>query len=141
MSHRVTRGADGRPRIELEDEPAYCTALQAAPAGREPELDAGLWLVLTFATWSVPDVNAVQTALDVAKHFEGTLKLGLRPFDYPEEHAAWCGDLAGEDASPLWVLLRDGRLCMKLAGSATPEDMVVAIERSLPCAGQDERPT
>src|SRR4051812_3786304 len=108
MSYRVTRDESAKPRIVLKDEPPFCRALQAAPISREPELDTDTWLVMCFAAWSVPDIQAIQTALDVARHFNGRLKLGVRPFDTQEEHAAWCPTIEDETGSPVWVLLRDG---------------------------------
>jgi hypothetical protein len=137
MSYRVTRGADERPTIHLDGEPAYCKALDAAPSAREPELNAGLWLILAFAAWSAPDVAAIQTALDAARPFRGALKLGLRPFDAPEEHAAWCADLAGEEGTPVWVLLRNGQICIKRTGSLTAGELITIIEDSLPCSRED----
>jgi hypothetical protein len=128
MPYRVTRGADERPSIVLEHEPAYCQPLAAAPPAREPELGQGLWLVMAFATWSMPDVDAIRTALATAKHFGGALKLGLRPFDSPDEHQAWCRGLASSGNSPFWVLLRDGEIRMQRAGLITMDALVAAIE-------------
>ncbi|MDP1681562.1 MAG: hypothetical protein Q8L39_07275 [Burkholderiales bacterium] len=93
MSYKVTRDQVGCPRITLTGESAYSHALDAAPSAREPELNTGNWLVMAFAVWSIPDILAIQTALDVAKRFSGKLNLGLRPFDYPEELGAWCPGL------------------------------------------------
>jgi hypothetical protein len=128
MSYRVTRGADERPSIVLQDEPAYCRALDAAPPVREPELDRGLWLVMAFAAWSTPDVDAIRTALDTARRFGGALNLGIRPFDSPDEHEAWCPGLGDCGSGPLWVLLRDGELRLKRAGLITRDALVAAIE-------------
>ena len=127
MSYRVTRSAEGRPSIILHDEPPHVVALDSAPPAREPELGAGQWLVMPFAAWSVPDIAAIQTALKAVEHFAGTLKLGLRPYDSPDEHGAWCPAIAGDDESPLWLLLDDGDVRMKRSGFLTADDLVAAI--------------
>jgi hypothetical protein len=130
MSYRVIRDADGRPRIVLEGEPWFCRALDAAPLAREPELDRGAWLVMAFATWSMPDVAAVQTALDVARRFDGALRLGLRPFDLADEHETWCPGLASGGRNPYWILFREGEVCLTRAGHVTADALVEAIERA-----------
>ncbi len=132
MPYQITRTANGRPSIVLSGEPPYCNTLDAAPSEREPALDAGWWLVVAFAAWSMPDIAAIQTALDVAKHFGGTLQLGLRPFDHPEEHDAWCLGLEEDERSPLWLLLRDGQVRMKRQGILTVDALIGMIETAGP---------
>jgi hypothetical protein len=132
MSYQVMRGPDGRPSILLNEEPPYCVALEAAPTMRESELNNGLWLVMAFAAWSLPDIDAVHTALDAVKHFGGIIKLGLRPFDNPEEHATWLSGLDDNGISPLWLLLSDGDLRMMRQGTLTLDDLLGAIESATP---------
>ena len=127
MSYRVTRDADQRPRIILEGEPPYCTALDVAPEARETKLDNGFWLVMAFAVWSVPDVLAIQTALDAAKRYDGKIKLGLRPFDEFEEFDTWI-PTSGAGTSPSWFLLLEGRKCWEHLGLITVDDLVKRIE-------------
>lgn len=127
MSYKVIRDQDGYPSITLSDESPYSHALRAAPSAREPELNKGNWLVMTFAVWSTPDNLAIQTALDVAKRFGGKFNLGLRPFDDAEEFGAWCPDIEEDGQSPLWVLLRDGEVCMKRSGILTVDELVELI--------------
>lgn len=135
MSYQVTRGVDGRPSIVLQGEPPYCRALDAAPPAREPELDIGLWLVVSFPSWSVPDIAAIQADLDATKHFRGKLKLGLRPFDDPEEHATWRPELKEHGNGTLLLLLRDGKVCMKHQGLFTVDALIDAIEAASPRDG------
>jgi hypothetical protein len=90
---------------------------------------------MAFAAWSRPDIAAVQTALDAAKHFGGAINLGLRPFDSAEEHGRWCPQLDGSEDSPLWVLLCDGDVRMKLSGFPSVAALVAAIE----AAGGEDR--
>ncbi|RFC37562.1 MAG: hypothetical protein DID90_2727553175 [Candidatus Nitrotoga sp. LAW] len=127
MSYKVTRDQDSCPSITLTDEPPYVHALVAAPSAREPELNTDNWLVMAFAVWSTPDNLAIQTALDVAKHYGGKLNLGLRPFDDAEELDAWCPDIEDDGQSPLWVLLHDGEIYMKRSGILTVDELVELI--------------
>lgn len=128
MTYHVTRNGDGRPRIDLRDEPPYCRALAAAPSSREAELGGGRWLVLAFAAWSMPDIRAIQTALDAAKRFGGGLTLGLRPFDVPEEFDAWCPGLEGLEETLVWLAFTDGELCLEHRGALTVDELVNMIE-------------
>jgi hypothetical protein len=132
MSYRVTRSAEGRPSITLNGEPPYCRGLAAAPLAREPELGSGLWLVMAFAAWSVSEIGAIQSALDAVKRFGGKVNLGLRPFDNLEEQGTWCPELMKDGNSPLWVLLRDGDVCMKRQGLLRADALVDAIEGACP---------
>lgn len=132
MSYNVTRNENGRPKIVLTDEPPYCHALDAAPPAREPDLNMGVWLVMAFAVWSVPDNVAIQTALDAAKRFGGKLNLGIRPFDDWEELVALCPGLEEDGRSPLWVLLRNGKVCTKRNGILTIDELVEMIGVAFP---------
>lgn len=127
MSYKVSRDQKGYPSITLMDEPSYVHALVAAPSAREPELNTDNWLVMAFAVWSTPDNLAIQTALDVARCFGGKLNLGLRPFDDTEELDAWCPGLEYCGQSPLWVLLRDGEVCMKRSGILAVDELIEMI--------------
>ena len=129
MTYRVTRNSEQQPVIVMEDEP-YGKALAAAPAQREPELDQGLWLVMVFAAWSAPDINAIQVALDVARHFGGRINLGVRPLDNFDENEAWLPDVQDTGLSPLWIGLNDGRVCMSKHGLLTVQELVDAISAS-----------
>lgn len=127
MSYKVTRDQEGCPIITLKDESPYAHALDVAPFAREPQLNMGNWLVMAFAVWSIPDNLAIQTALDVAKRFGGKLNLGLRPFDYSKELDAWCPGLEYGGQSPLWVLLRDGEVCMTRSGILAVDELAELI--------------
>jgi hypothetical protein len=131
MSYRVTGGAQ-RPQIVLTGEPAHCRALDAAPPAREPALDAGTWLVMAFAIWSVPDQKAIQVALDAAQRFGGKLKLGLRPYHDPQELDTWYPGREDDGRSPLWLLLDDGKVRMRRSGPVTVDELVKAIRAACP---------
>lgn len=128
MSYKVIRSESGKPAVILNGEPTYCTALEAAPITREPELHKGRWLVMCFAAWSVPDIQAIQIALDTVKHFDGSVNLGLRPFDTQDEHAVWCPVIAQETRSPLWIVLHDGTVFATLTGFPGAQALIGAIQ-------------
>jgi hypothetical protein len=133
MSYRVTRDQTGRPHVRLDGEPPYSRALDAAVRSREPELARGRWLVLAFPAWSVPGVAAVGTALDTARRFGGSLQLGIRPFDDPEEHRAWQPGLEGAGGDPVWMVLQDGIPCLIQSGHLTEDELVASIDAA--CGG------
>ena len=133
MSYRVTRDEAGRPQVRLDDEPPYSRALDASVGSREPELARGRWLVLAFPAWSVPGVAAIGTALDTARHFGGSLQLGIRPFDDPGEHRAWQPGLEDTGGDPVWVVLQDGTPCLTRSGHLTEDELVASIDAA--CGG------
>lgn len=128
MTYKVIRDEGGRPSVALQGEPPYVQALTAAPSMREPELGHGRWLVMAFAAWSMPDIQAIQTALDAAGRFGGSVALGLRPFDETEEFAAWCPGLDVDARSPVWLFLSDGELRGDRRGILTVDELVEMIE-------------
>ena len=130
MSYKLIRNSQQHPVVKLQGEPSYCKALDAAPPGREQELNTGIWLILVFAAWSVPDVRAIEIALETAKHFEGKLNLGLRPFDSPEEHKSWCTEISDNDESPLWLLFESGHLRMIHAGLLSGNILIEKIKET-----------
>jgi hypothetical protein len=132
MSYRITLDEHRRPTIALLEEPPYCHALEAAPSAREPELETGVWLVMAFAVWSVPDNAAVQTALDAAKRFGGKVNLGVRPYDDWQELSALCSGVEEDGHSPLWLLLSNGEVRMKRKGVLTVDELVEMIKIACP---------
>jgi hypothetical protein len=133
MSYRVTRDQAGRPQVLLNGEPPYSRALDAAVGSREPELARGRWLVLAFPAWSVPGVAAIGTALDTARRFGGSLQLGIRPFDDPEEHRAWQPGIEDAGGDPVWVVLQNGIPCLTRSGHLTEDELVASIDAA--CGG------
>lgn len=132
MSYQVIRTEKGQPGLILKEEPPYCHALMAAPQRREPELNVGRWLVMAFAAWSVPDIGAIQTALDAIKRFNGLVNLGLRPCDDPGDHMIWCPELGNDGNTPCWVLLDDGTVRLTHGGLQTVDGLIDAIRTIFP---------
>lgn len=125
----------GRSRVTLEDEPDYIVPLQIAPPCLENELTQGNWLIVCMSVWNMNDIRAGHRAIKIVKQHRGLVKLGLRPFDYPEENLTWISDVLGgklpeqveifvveqgnkreviirgkETASPVWVVISEGRV-------------------------------
>ena len=124
MPYRVHRDERGKPSIELIDEPACCHALAAdAPGGRDATVGRTTWLVLAFAVWSVADVEAVQTALDVARRRNSRLDLGLRPYDDPLELRPSWPDVDVDASGPFWMLIQDGTVRRHRAGLMSVDEL------------------
>lgn len=124
----------GRSRLVVTDEPGYIVPLRIAPTSLEDCLKQGKWLVVSMSVWSIHDIRAGHHAIDLVKRQGGSVKLGLRPFDYPQENATWVPGLGvvqvadqveisveeqGDrrevtiqgrtDASPVWVAISEGK--------------------------------
>lgn len=102
------------------------TLLDQAPKALEPFLRTGRWLVLSPAMWSGPDRETEQAWFN---HFreqpnfttrDGGLRLATRPFDEPDEFAAWCS-VPNPMHGPHWIELEDGRLVSHRRGYELPE--------------------
>lgn len=111
----IAKDENGEPAIKLLNQPSYCHGLRFAPDSMEVPLRSGAWLVMNFAIWSGPDIQAIQVALRAAKSFNGRIKLGIRPFDCHDELRRWCPPVKENCASPVWLLLKDGQLIHELA--------------------------
>ena len=128
MPYEVTRTLEGSPRIALHGEPPYCKAL--APSAGFSAITADPWLVLAFAAWSKPDVDAVQTALDTAKHFGGDINLGLLPLDNLQQLGSFHPGIGLAETGPAWILLRENEVHLERRGLLTTADLIKAIEAS-----------
>jgi hypothetical protein len=134
--------------LRFSDEPAFVHALKMAPDALEPELVSGTWLVVAFGVWSIHDRQSVRAAIDCSKRFDGKFQLGIRPFDYFSENATWWPDqqplaednviceVRGErprlevrispdlSASPLWLVLQDGRVLRQETGQRRTVEVI-----------------
>ncbi len=52
MSFKVQPIEGDKWELVFSDEPSYIHALKMAPERMEPELNSGVWLVVTFPVWS-----------------------------------------------------------------------------------------
>jgi hypothetical protein len=127
VTYKVIRNPAGLPQVVLADEPKYCHALGAAPQARESMLNRGDWLAMTFAEWSAPDIEAVQTALEVAKHYAGEINLGVRPYRDPLEQTTWCVEIDPDLPGPTWVLLKEGKALVIGNGTKSVDELIFAI--------------
>lgn len=153
MGFRIVKDDEERNRVEVFDEPDWVFGLGSLSSGVTPALQEGVALVVAFSIWSTPDREAAYEAIETAKADCNRVRIGLLPYDYPNELSPWLSNTnwdettisvdesAGElvnvriaqnnGVSPLWFELRDGlpRLISRGAMS-TPEmrELLIAIE-------------
>jgi hypothetical protein len=156
MGFIITSDELGRSQIVPVDEPSWIVPLPIAPPSIEDGLRRGRWLVVSMSVWSMHDMRAGHRAIEIVNRRGGLLNLGLRPFDYPQEHAAWVPDfdatliedqaeiVASEqhdlrevvitgraDASPMWVTLLDGRVVGLRCGQLSDTEIGELIDHLL----------
>ena len=90
MPFKIESIEDAQFVVRLESEPEFIHGFWMAPSEPEQCLKEGDWIVLVFAIWNIHDRPAINTAIDVAKEFKGTVNFGIRPFESVEEFATWC---------------------------------------------------
>jgi hypothetical protein len=125
----------GRSRIVVVNDPDYIVPLGIAPSCLEDCLKQGKWLIVSMSVWSIHDIRAGHRAIELVKRHGGLVKLGLRPFDYPNENSTWVPGLRTDqegdqievlvaeqdgsrevtiqrklDASPVWVSISEGQV-------------------------------
>ena len=145
----------GRFAVHLVSEPAFIQGLRMSPTTREPFLNVGDWVVLAFAIWTSHDRSAIASAIDAVKEMNGRVKLGIRPFEIPEEFSAWCGASNQEagfvkmrreshgdkqfisidpvsGATPMWLIFRDGEIVHSQSGLLSVWEIQDMIARHLP---------
>lgn len=147
MSHKLISQTPGQFQLILEHEPDYIAALPMAPSKLEAALTNGCWLVLVFAVWSSVDIQAIPTAIEVAKESNGRFNLGIRPFHDHKELKLWMPEthlpahsstvilergrkpsqelfISGDRTrNPIWLFLKDGKLNSECAGSLTKDSL------------------
>lgn len=89
MGFSLQPNNEGRSQVVLTNEPPYIVPFQIAPSSAEKTLMEGKWLIVSFSIWSMHDLEAAHRAISVTKQHGGRFRLGLRPFDYPEENLSW----------------------------------------------------
>jgi len=129
MSFSILRSGP-RYEIRFDGEPDYFRSLQMSPSELEPELRVGCWLVLVFAVWSMPDREAIDVAMSAARSFGGSVILGVRPFDEPEEALSWCPK-ANVPTSPIWLVFRDSSVVGLTTGTRSVEEVVQLVRPHL----------
>ncbi|MBL8892385.1 MAG: hypothetical protein JNL67_20585 [Planctomycetaceae bacterium] len=142
MSFRIVKDEASRNRVELVDEPNWVIGMGSLTGGISPELDEGVALIVAFSIWSTPDRERAYEAVEIAKGHGLNVRIGLLPYDYPEELSSWLPNTDWEESaitvndsgcesvhiaigqregnSPLWFTLRDGS--PKLVGRGAVSD-------------------
>jgi hypothetical protein len=147
MSFKVQPIEGDKWELVFSDEPSYIHALKMAPERMEPELNSGVWLVVTFPVWSAPVRHSVLAAVACAKDHGGDFQLGVRPFDSHEEVYKWWpvseAPPAGEvllavrdegtrreihistdpSSIPAWLVIRDGHVVHQGVGPRSKEQL------------------
>jgi hypothetical protein len=152
----------GRSKLVVTDEPEYIVPLRIAPSSLEDCLKQGRWLVVSMSVWSIHDIRAGHHAIEMVKLHGGSVRLGLRPFDYPQENATWVPGLGGDrladqmeilvaeqdhkrevtvqgraDASPVWVAIVEGQVVNVRHGLLADTEIEGPISELLSLGGFD----
>jgi hypothetical protein len=110
----------GRSRLVVTDEPDYIVPLPIAPSSLEDCLKQGKWLVVSMSVWRIDDIRAGRHAINLVKQQGGLVRLGLRPFNYPQENAAWVPGVSVErEGEELEVLARIAHRVLEGGASRT----------------------
>ncbi|MBN9520215.1 hypothetical protein J0H58_17075 [bacterium] len=115
----------GPPRVglRLAGLPLSVVALPMAPTRREPGLDRGNWLVMTFHVSDTNGTRAIPEAVRVARRLGSRVAVGVRPCFYQEEADTWAGGWGDDPNTPLWLVLRDGQEVRRERGPLTADDI------------------
>jgi hypothetical protein len=153
MGFRIVKDCEERNRVEVINEPDWVFGLGSLENGVTPALQEGVALVVAFSIWSTPDREAAYEAIELAKAVCNRVRIGLLPYDYPDELSPWLSNtnwdettIAVEESasgtvnvriaqnngtSPLWFELRNGfpRLISRGAMSTSEmRELLLAIE-------------
>ncbi|VTR98004.1 hypothetical protein [Tuwongella immobilis] len=164
MPFRYTTNDMGKTQLVLEGEPDYVVALASSPSGLEDELKQSKWIVVCMAEWSIHDLKAGHRTIKLVAPYSDRVKLGLRLYDYPQEHTTWVPDpvtvLTGDqadivaseqngirevtitgraDASPLWVTFSGGHVVSIRHGQLSDTEMEGLIDQLLEEVGNGSR--
>ena len=155
MSFQIIKGSDDVYHVSLSEEPSWVLGMRSRSLEIEPALDHGAWLVVAFSVWSAPDREEAYKAIELAKCHNINVRIGLLPYDYPEEIELWLpqgNQLPGvsisdattdrvntevhiaqtEHTSPVWFALVDRKPFAVRQGplqSKELTDFLLAIER------------
>jgi hypothetical protein len=104
--YAIEHTADNRCQVVFVRERPHCHALHAASFQEETMLHRGLWLVVLFYAWSVPDMKGFGMAMKAIEEFKGKIQLGILPFEYSMWQ--WHPAVNGLYGSPVSMLFKDG---------------------------------
>jgi len=157
MGFKVVKESEKHSRVELIDEPDWVIGMQTLTMGVPTCLSNGVALVVAFSIWSTPDREMAYKAIEISKKRGIGVRIGLLPFDYPEELSTWLLDSdweevdlhvqQGDDASveltisqsegnsPLWFELHNGHPRLLGRGQLS-EHKIDEHLRRLKAAGQ-----
>ncbi len=128
MTYHIETNMNNDYVIVFKDEPSFCYSLSMKQKHGEEIINTGLWLILLFAVWSMPERNAIQTALDAVKTFNGRVNLGVRPFDNHNEFKYWCDEIEEKYGSPIWLFFKEGVKLGELIGIRSENEIKQALD-------------
>jgi len=117
--------------LEVTGAPQYVHALPPKPARIEPELGKGVWLVVVFSIMSTRDVKCLSGAIRVVGRRKDGMQLGIRPFLDYDETKSWL-DGFWSTMSPLWVVIKDGKVIHIDEGPYSEEGLLAMLKRVVP---------
>jgi hypothetical protein len=97
-------------KLQLENAPPWVHALEMAPAARESELNQGKWIIIAFSVSSAADTQCIPWAVSAVAPYCGRVQLGIRPLWNRREITAWFPEYGDRRATPVWILLDNGKV-------------------------------
>lgn len=117
--------------FEVTGAPPFVHALPPKPERMEQELKDGVWLVVVFAVVSIRDVKCLPEAIRAVGRRKDKMQLGIRPFLDYDETKSWL-DGFRSTLSPLWVVIKDGKVIHIDEGPYSEEGLLAMLKRIIP---------
>ncbi len=159
MGFRIIKDDGNRNRVELVEEPNWVIGMGSLSDGISSQLEEGVALIVAFSIWSTPDRELAYETVDIAKASRGNVRVGLLPYDYPEELSPWMSDASWDEVavtvdqnrdesveiaigqnkgnSPLWFELKDGEPQLVGRGAVSASDIRGFLLRAQAAATND----
>ncbi len=134
MSFSFIADESGRSRIVVGGEPDYIVSLPIAPLSLEDIVKRGKWICVGISVWSIHDINAGVQAITRIKSMGGSVKLGLRPVNLPEENCKWIPNLhfgGAADQTRVAVTEEDGSLEITISGNSQSSPVWVTFSEGI----------
>lgn len=95
--------------------------LEFAPAGLEPWLATGEWLLLVSADRTDRDRSTVTRLWGSVATRAWPLAVGIRPYDEASEFASWCREVSNPGGT-VWIRLSNARCVWSQLGPEVPKE-------------------
>jgi hypothetical protein len=117
--------------LSFDNAPENVRPLPMKPKQREPILNRSVWVVMACATWSQNDLADMPEAIRAAKLLNPRASFGIRLFDDYEEIKSWFPEYPNSFGSPLWVILRDGKVVEWREGCMKRDEIVDFVQKAI----------